>query len=98
MGGRPRVSTQPCRGRGEGGVRMLGQRQRGGGTQKSGWGRLGEPPGDLLCRLTETSVGSVPGSAWGGCQPRPARPWRALLLSDGISSGLCVFQVQWRLT
>lgn len=29
----------------------------------------------------------------GGCQPPPARPWRALLLSDGISSGLCIFQV-----
>lgn len=48
VGGGPRVSTQPCRGRGEGGVQMPGHRQRGGGSQKSGWGRLGrlgEPPG-----------------------------------------------------
>lgn len=63
-----------------------------------GWGRLGEPPGDLPCRPADTSVGSVPGAAWGGCQPPPAQPWRALLLSDGISRGLCVFQVWWRLT
>lgn len=68
VGGGPRVSTQPCRGRGEGGVQMPGQRQRKGGSQKSGWGRLGKPPGDLPCGPADASLGcslGLPGGWWG---------------------------------
>lgn len=78
VGGGPRVSTQPCRGRGEGGVQMPGQRQRKGGSQKSGWGRLGKPPGDLPCGPADASLGcslGLPGGG-GGCQPPPPQLWR----------------------